>query len=211
MPDLRSENERIRVIYDRRAATPPSRSGGGSDVRWLGAQARGDTLEVGIGRGRTLASYPPGIHLCGIELSPVALEWARRRARELRLEADLRLGDACNLPYPAEHFDTVIFSYSLCTIPDDRGAIAEATRVLRPGGRVALVEHVRSPRRLIRGVERLAEPLTMRRMADHLLRDPLDHLLAEGFDVEYLERRMLGVVERLVARKPESNDLAEAV
>jgi hypothetical protein len=48
-------------------------------------------------------------------------------------------------------------------------------------------------------------------MGDHLLRDPLDHILAEDLEVEYLERRMLGVVERLVARKPEADELAEAV
>ncbi len=209
MPAEQSETDRIRMIYNRRPSSPPPQSGG-VDVRWLGAQARGDTLEVGIGRGRTLPFYPHGIRLSGIELSPVALGWAIRRAEELGLHADLRLGDATSLPFPDEHFDTVVFSYSLCTIPNDRLAIAEAARVLRPSGRIALVEHVRSHRRVVRGIERLAEPLTMRWMADHLLRDPLEHILAEGLEVEYLERRMLGLVERLIAVKPECNDLAEA-
>jgi SAM-dependent methyltransferase len=208
MPERQSETERIRHIYDRRAARPASEAGN-ADVRWLGAQAYGDTLEVGIGRGRTLPFYPPTIRLTGIELSPVAVGAALRRARDLGIKADLRVGDASSLPFPGEHFDTVIFSYSLCTIPDDRAAIAEAVRVLRPGGRLALVEHVRSHRRVIRGIERLAEPLTMRWMADHLLRDPLNHVLAEGLDVTYLERRMLGLVERLLATKPECNDMAE--
>jgi SAM-dependent methyltransferase len=210
MPKRESEIDRIRIIYDRRGADELRRSGG-EDLRWLCSQAVGDTLEVGIGHGRTLPYYPRNIRLSGIELSPKSLEGAERRARDLGIDADLRIGDASALPYPDDHFDTVIFSFSLCTIPDDRGAIAEAARVLRPCGRIALVEHVRSPRRLVRGLERLAEPITVRRMGDHLLRDPLDHILAEDLEVEFLERRMLGLVERLIARKPDADDLAEAV
>jgi SAM-dependent methyltransferase len=210
MPDHDAETERIRRIYDRRAATS-SKPRGDANLRWLCEQAEGETLEIGIGRGRTLPFYPPGVHLTAIELSAVALEVARRHANELGIHATLRQGDAADLPYPDDHFETVVFAFVLCTIPDDRGAVAEAVRVLRPGGRLLLVEHVRSPNRLVRAIERLFEPLTFRREADHLLREPLDHVLAEGLDVERLERSWFGVVERLVARKAEADELAEAV
>jgi SAM-dependent methyltransferase len=204
------ETERIRRIYDRRAATP-SRPRGDANLRWLCEQAEGETLEIGIGRGRTLPFYPPGVRLAAIELSDVALEVTRRRADELGIHAALRQGDAADLPYPDDHFDTVVFAFVLCTIPDDRGAVAEAVRVLRPGGRLLLVEHVRSPNRIVRIIERVLEPLTLRWEADHLLREPLDHVLAEGLDVERLERSWFGVVERVAARKPEADELAEAV
>ncbi len=210
MPTHDTETERIRRIYDRRAATAPSAKGD-ANLRWLCGQAEGDTLEIGIGRGRTLPFYPPDVHLTGIELSDVALEIARRRARELGVVATLRQGDAAAVPYPDAHFDTVVFSFVLCTIPDDRRAVAEAVRVLRPGGRLLLVEHVRSPNLILRTIERLVEPITLRRMGDHLLREPLDHLLAEGLEIEVQERRWLGVVERIAARKPKADELAEAV
>jgi len=210
MPAPDNETERIRRIYDRKAATAPSAKGN-ANLRWLCGGAEGETLEVGIGRGRTLAFYPPDVRLTGIELSDVALEIARRRASELGISAILRQGDAAALPYPDAHFDTVVFSFVLCTIPDDRRAVAEAVRVLRPGGRLLLVEHVRSPNLILRAIERLVEPLTLRRMGDHLLREPLEHLLAEGLEVELLERRWLGVVERIAARKPKADELAEAV
>jgi hypothetical protein len=74
-----------------------------------------------------------------------------------------------------------------------------------------LVEHVRSPNLIVRTIERVAEPITLRRMADHLLREPLDRILAEGLEIETLERSWFGAVERLAARKPETDELAEAV
>ena len=104
-----------------------------------------------------------------------------------------------------------MFAFVLCTIPDDRRAMAEAVRVLCPGGRLLLVEHVRSPNLVVRAIERLLEPVTLWRMADHLLREPLSHVLAEGLEVERLERSWFGVVERLAARKPEAEELAQAV
>jgi SAM-dependent methyltransferase len=86
-------------------------------------------------------------------------------------------------------------------IPDDRRAVSEAHRVLRPGGRLLLMEHVRSPSWPVRAVQRLINPLTVRFEGDHLLRDPLDYLGSEGFDVERAERSKWGIVERIVARR----------
>jgi SAM-dependent methyltransferase len=212
MPDRKSETERIRLLYDRNAgrgsSAPPSGNGA---VRWLCSQAEGDTLEIGIGRGRTLPFYPGHVRLTAIELSGASLAIAARRARDLGLRISLLEGDAAALPYPDEHFDTVVFCMVLCTIPDDRAAVAEAARVLRPGGRLLLLEHVRSPNPLLRSLERLFDPISVRRMGDHLAREPLTHVLAAGLDVEFLQRGWFGVEERLIARKPESNELAEAV
>jgi ubiquinone/menaquinone biosynthesis C-methylase UbiE len=210
MPADQAETERIRRIYDRRAGKPAGRSGL-ANLRWLCAQAEGDTLEIGIGQGRTLPFYPAGTRLTGIELSSAGLAVAERRAMELGIHATLREGDAAALPYPDDHFDTVLFAFVLCTVPDDRKAVAEAVRVLRPGGRLLLVEHVRSPNIVLRTLERLLDPIEIRRMGDHLMREPLDHVLAEGMEVERLERLSLGIVERLAARKPEADELEEAV
>ncbi len=74
--------------------------------------------------------------------------------------------------------------------------------MLRPGGRFLLLEHVRSPLLPVRLAQRLLEPLAVRVEADHLLREPLEHLRAQGFEVESLERSKLGIVERVAARKP---------
>jgi SAM-dependent methyltransferase len=195
------ETERVCAIYDRRGASLVPRDGGflfGDARHWLASRARGDTLEVGIGMGHTLAHYPPEVRLRGIEPSPVMLAAARTRANALGREATLRSGDAMALDFANASFDTVVFCLVLCTVPDDRRAISEAARVLRPGGRLLAVDHVRSPHRLVRFVERLWEPMAVRE-GDHVLRDPLDHLTSAGFAIETLERSRLGIVERLVA------------
>ncbi len=130
------------------------------------------------------------------------LDIARRRASELGRSIDLRLGDAQALEFEDATFDSVVCTLSLCTIPDDRAAVAEVRRVLRPGGRFVVLEHLRSPARAVRAVQRLVAPALLRFGADHVLREPLEQVQAEGFSIELLERSKLGLVERLVARKP---------
>jgi ubiquinone/menaquinone biosynthesis C-methylase UbiE len=174
----------------------------GEGREWVCAQAAGEVLEIGLGTGRNLPHYRGDVRLTGVELSPAMLEVARARARELGREVDLRVGDAQALEFPDQSFDTVVCTLSLCTIPDDRTAVAEVRRVLRPSGRFLMLEHVRSPLLLVRLGQRLLEPLAVRFEADHLLREPLEHLRAEGFEVEQLERSKLGIVERVAARKP---------
>ena len=206
-----SETERVRKIQDK-AAPKYDRTmsrwdkllfGGGRE--WVCSHARGDVLEIAIGTGRNLPHYPAEVRLTAIELSPEMLKIARKRAADLGREVDLREGNAEALNFPDASFDTVVCTFALCTIPDDRKAVAEAKRVLKPGGRFVAIEHVGSPIGIVRAVEKMLEPLTLRFEADHLTREPLDHLKAEGFKVERLHRSKLGIVERVLAVKPLSD------
>lgn len=103
------------------------------------------------------------------------LEIARERQSKLGRKADLHVGDAQQLEFPNERFDTVVCTLGLCTIPDDRAAVREVHRVLRPGGRFLLLEHVRSPRRAIRIGQHLLDPVFVRFEGDHIAREPLAH------------------------------------
>jgi ubiquinone/menaquinone biosynthesis C-methylase UbiE len=80
------------------------------------AGAGGDP-RVAVGTGRNLPLYPEDVRLTGIELSPMMLAVAWRRARQERLEADLRVGDAQDLQFPNASFDGVVAPLALCTIP----------------------------------------------------------------------------------------------
>ena len=206
------ETERMRHLWEKQAPRYDQRIAlwekilFGDGRRWVCSRARGEVLEVAIGTGRNLAFYPKGIRLTGIDLSPAMLELARERAGELGLDADLREGDAQELAFPDESFDTVVCTLSLCNIPDDCRAVAEMKRVLRPGGRLLLLDHVRAASRLVRAVQRVLEVVTVRLEGEHLLRRPLEHAKAEGLRIEERERYKRGIVERVSARKPEAEN-----
>ncbi len=201
------ETERVREIYDASAAQYDKGMAFnekfffGDGRSWACSQAQGQVLEIAIGTGRNLPFYPANVELTGIEISSAMLEIARQRTQSLGRQVELVIGDAQALPFSDQCFDTVVCTISLCSIPDERQAVAEVWRVLRPGGRFVALEHVRSPNIIIRGLEYLLEPLTVRTQADHLLREPVENVQKAGFSIEYLKRQKLGFVERLIARK----------
>jgi ubiquinone/menaquinone biosynthesis C-methylase UbiE len=207
-----TETERVRRYYERIAHRYDEYVGYfekllvGDGRRWVCSQAVGDVLELAIGTGRNLPYYPAEVRLTGVDLTPAMLQLARQRANALGREVDLRMGDAQALDLPDARFDTVVATLALSSIPDDRQAIAEARRVLRPGGRLLLLEHVRSPLRPVRVLQRLLDPLFVRCYGDHLLREPLNHLAAAGFVIERVERSKWGTIDRLVARTPATTD-----
>jgi ubiquinone/menaquinone biosynthesis C-methylase UbiE/predicted ester cyclase len=203
-----SETERVRRIFDKQA--PKYDKSMSRFERWLFAgnrewvcnQARGEVLELAAGTARNLPFYAADMKLTGVELSPEMAELGRKRAEDLGREIEMRVGDAEALDFPDESFDTVVCTYGLCTIPDDGAAVREASRVLRPGGRLLLAEHVRSPNPVVRAIQRALEPFAHRLGGDHLLREPLEHLDKEGFEVEKVMRLKAGWVELVSARKP---------
>jgi ubiquinone/menaquinone biosynthesis C-methylase UbiE len=174
----------------------------GQSRAWICAQAPGDVLEVAIGTALNLPHYPPEVRLTGIEWSPAMLAQARRRAEQLDRAVTLHEADAQALPFPDASFDTVVCTLSLCAIPDDQRAVGEMIRVLRPGGRLLLLDHVAGSTRPVRAVQRLLELVTVPTGGEHFLRRPLHHVQAAGLLVEQHDRFKLGIIERLTARKP---------
>jgi len=168
---------------------------------WLGVRARGRVLEVGIGTGLSLPHYPADVTLTGVELSPVMLAIARKRAADLGRDIELREGDAEQLPYPDASFDTVVCALALCTIPDPAKAVGEMYRVLVPGGRLLLLDHVGSSWPPIYAAQWLLERLTVRLAGEHFTRRQLPLVRAAGFEIEEVERLKAGTVERVHARK----------
>jgi ubiquinone/menaquinone biosynthesis C-methylase UbiE len=207
-PIDREETDRVRAVWEREAAAYDRMMprmerlffAGGRE--WVCSRATGEVLEIAIGTGRNLLFYPPGVRLTGIDVSPATLAVARRRSDELGVGATLLEGDAQDLPFPDGSFDTAVCTLALCTVPDDARAVGEVARVLRPGGRFVLLEHVGSPLAPVRAVEWLIEALTFWHERDHMTREPLSHLATHGFQVEELERSKLGIVERVAARRP---------
>jgi len=169
---------------------------------WLGERAHGRVLEVAIGTGRNLPHYPADATITGIELSPAMLAIARQRASDLGRDVDLQEGDAEHLPFGDASLDAVVCALSLCTIPDPAAAISEMKRVLVPGGRLLLLDHIGSTWPPLYAAQWLLERITIRAAGEHFTRRQLPLVQADGFQVVEIERLKAGTVERIHAVKP---------
>lgn len=146
---------------------------------------RGRVLEPGFGSGLNVGHYPADVEeVVAVEPSDDAWHLAQRRitggsARVLRTGLDgQRLTEA------DASVDSVLLTFVLCTIPDQRAALREAHRVLRPGGEVHFLEHGLSPDPAVRTWQHRLEPVQKRLGGGcHLTRDPVQDLEATGFEV----------------------------
>ncbi|WP_069385704.1 class I SAM-dependent methyltransferase [Cellulosimicrobium cellulans] len=201
---LRGRWDRESRRYDREMTVAERRLFPGVRQQVCGL-AEGRTLEVAIGTGLNLPHYPAAVvaaGLTGVEWSPGMLGHARRRAAELGLDVDLRLGDAQALDLPDGAFDTVVSTLSMCTIPDHEAALAEMVRVARPGGLVLLADHVASSFLPLRLAQSAVDLVTGPLLGEYFARRPMRWVQAHGLAVERHERTRLGVIERLAARTP---------
>ncbi|ASJ08007.1 ubiquinone biosynthesis protein [Thermococcus siculi] len=165
----------------------------------------GKVLEVGVGTGFMLPYYPRDIELHAIDAVPEMLEAARRRARELGLNARFYIMEAENLEFPDESFDTIVSTFVFCTVPDPERAMREVYRVLKAGGRAVFLEHTRSDCRLINWL--FLKPLDVFLgflLEDDTLRET-HRLVREYFEVEHEESHYKGIVRLIVARKPKKS------
>lgn len=203
-----AKNERLRQYYDAHAGEYDGwiryydRVMLGDSRARLCARAKGRTLEVAVGTGANLPLYPAGVELTAIDFSPGMLGRARRRAEELGRAVELRVGDAHALDFPDASFDTVVATLFLSSVADDRRAASEFFRVLKPGGRLLILDHVRSNLLPVRWLEHVLERILAKPNGFTLLRDPLDYLGENGFVIDSWTRRRAGIIEELVARRP---------
>jgi len=122
---------------------------------------RGRVLEIGVGTGASLEYYPADAQVVGTEPDPFMLERARKRLAALgRNNIELRQASAEELPFEDASFDHVVSTLVLCTVRDQARALAEARRVLKPGGTLRFIEHVRNDESRFWGtVQELITPL----------------------------------------------------
>jgi ubiquinone/menaquinone biosynthesis C-methylase UbiE len=188
--------EQIPWLYDAMCAVC-ERAGLARWRRWLVDGARGLTLDVGWGTGRNLPLYRHGVGVIGLDPARASLERARRRAPHTRLVC----GSAEALPFHDDTFDTVVSGLVFCSVPDARRGLIEVRRVLRPDGRLRMLEHVRSTRPWKATLQDRLEPLWVRLSGGcHPNRDTEGLVEGSGFVIEADGRRSRGDMRRFSAR-----------
>jgi ubiquinone/menaquinone biosynthesis C-methylase UbiE len=164
-------------------------------------EAEGEVLEIGIGGGPNLRYYDPArvsvVH--GVDPSPALLRQAAAAPRPDGLAVRLREGAAEALPFEPQRFDTVVLTFVLCSVPSPAAALAEARRVLKPGGRLLLCEHGLAPDRAVARFQRRIEPAwTPLAGGCRLTRDVLGELRSAGFDTAHVRQRYLRKIPKFV-------------
>jgi phosphatidylethanolamine/phosphatidyl-N-methylethanolamine N-methyltransferase len=126
--------------------------------------SQGDrVLDIGIGTGLSLETYPAGTHVVGIDISEGMLRHAVRRAKESDLgSVGLAVADAMQLPFADGSFEHVFVSHVITVVSNPVRLIDEIRRVAKPGGRVVIINHFQSGNRLIGAVEKLLCPIFLR-------------------------------------------------
>jgi ubiquinone/menaquinone biosynthesis C-methylase UbiE len=151
------------------------------------AAASGRTADLGAGTGANVGLFPPAVsELVLVEPGPHMLKKLREKVGEEEGVAEVVAASAQDLPFPSDSFDTVVFTLVLCTVPDPAAALAEAARVLRPGGRLLFVEHVRSESPgLARWQDRLERPWRLFGDGCHCNRDTVAAIEASPLTLEH--------------------------
>jgi SAM-dependent methyltransferase len=158
--------------------------------RLLLAELAGSVCEVGAGHGLNFAHYPATVtRVIAIEPEPTLRARAAELAESATVPIEVLYGVADALPLDDGACDAVVMSLVMCSVPDQRAALAEVRRVLRPGGELRFYEHVRSSHRIIGLAEDAATPLWSRLAGGcHLNRDTVAVITSAGFDVTEVDR-----------------------
>lgn len=193
-----SENERGPAELQRprfarayaRAVEGMNRRGADEHRRLLLKDLRGSVIEVGAGDGSNFPHYPTTVtEVLAVEPDDHLRSLAKSRASVASVPIGVVPGTAESIPADTDSADAVVTSLVLCSVANQPAALAEARRVLRPGGILAFYEHVRSDRRMFAAVEDLLTPLWKRAAGGcHPNRDTLQAIEAAGFAIGANER-----------------------
>lgn len=153
----------------------------------------GTILEVGAGTGANFEHYPACRSAIASEFSIKMLEIAAGKTRSIKLVQ----ANAEVLPFPADHFDAAFATLVFCSIPDPALAFAELRRVVKPNGRVVLLEHVR-PDNILGPVFDLISVATVAIAQDHFDRRTAETAAAAGLRVTEVRKKLLSIVNLIV-------------
>lgn len=144
-------------------------------------------LEVGVGTGKNFEYYPAGRDIIGIDLTRGMLDIAREKARHQDREVYLREADVQALPFFNQVFDTVIATFVFCSVPDPVKGFQEIKRVLKTGGQVLLLEHMRPNSRVLGKLFDLINPLVSWLMGANINRRTLENIQGAGLHFRLVE------------------------
>jgi ubiquinone/menaquinone biosynthesis C-methylase UbiE len=158
-------------------------------------------LEIGVGTGKNLPYYPPGVKISAIDFSHRMLSRAREKALQNNLKVDFLEMDAQQLAFPDHFFDTVFATFVFCSVPDPVLGLKELRRVCKPDGRLLLLEHMRPGNPVLGFLFDLLNPLVVRMMGANINRMTIDNIKSAGWQIK-IDQRLSSDIVRWIEAKP---------
>lgn len=164
--------------------------------------AYGSVLEVGVGTGLNLSYYSAKCDkILGIDQGKEMLKHANNRKSLCNVAVHLEMMNIENMPLDSESFDTVLASFVFCNVPKPKQALMECYRVLKPGGRLILLEHMKSDKMILNKLMNWLNPITVKFLGDHINRDTLSLVDEVGFKKPIVENLFIDIVRLIVAER----------
>ena len=156
-------------------------------------RAMGKVLEIGVGTGKNFPYYPEGVDVTGLDIADRMLIHARLRADKLGFPVQIMEGDVQSLPFPENYFDTAVATFVFCSVPDPVLGLKELGRVVKPGGKILLLEHVRIDKPLIGFIMDIMNPFFLHFIGSNINRRTVENVGNAGLRIEKIEH--LGLME----------------
>ena len=200
----RARYQRISPIYDKIEFLMERRFRPWREKLWQSVRGP-QVLEIGVGTGKNIEFWPAGCQLTAIDLTPGMLDRARQRAKSLGRSNDvLALGDVQHLELPSGTFDTVLATFVFCSVPDPIQGLREIGRVVKPNGKILLLEHVRIDRPFIGPLMDVLAPLVVRLNGANINRRTVQNVRSAGLQIERVEDLDRMGMFKLISARPQS-------
>ncbi|SHJ71612.1 class I SAM-dependent methyltransferase [Tepidibacter formicigenes] len=161
-------------------------------------ELNGKVLEVGVGTGKNIEFYPDNLDITAIDFSINMLERARIKAKKLKNNVDLQFMDVQNLYFPDNTFDTIFTTCVFCSVPNPIKGLKEIKRVCKKGGKIILIEHVRSEKKIQGALMDVFNPLVVNLYGANINRRTVENVKKAGFNKIEVSNLWKDIVKKIV-------------